>query len=91
VASEGGGDQQSAENALEEMGKLNTARIRKAVDPKIMDVSGGVCLFGCCVVWGVWVCELGEWMGVGRTATCSDTGHVVCHVVQMLLLTPAFI
>jgi hypothetical protein len=40
VANEGGGDQQSPENALEEMGKLNTARIRKAVDPKIMDVSG---------------------------------------------------
>ncbi|KAG2487345.1 hypothetical protein HYH03_014060 [Edaphochlamys debaryana] len=34
---EGGGDD-GGMNALMEMGKLNTARIRKATDPKIMDV-----------------------------------------------------
>lgn len=34
---EGGGEAQGAD-ALMEMGKLNTARIRKAVDPKILDV-----------------------------------------------------
>jgi hypothetical protein len=38
VNSEGGG-QQSAADALQEMGKLNTARIKKAVDPKILEVS----------------------------------------------------
>lgn len=35
---EGGAQQQSGADALMEMGKLNTARIRKAVDPRIMDV-----------------------------------------------------
>ena len=40
AAAEGGGDaaQQSAGDAMAEMGKLNTARIRKAVDPKVLDV-----------------------------------------------------
>jgi hypothetical protein len=35
---EGGAQQQSGADALMEMGKLNTARIRKAVDPRILDV-----------------------------------------------------
>jgi len=35
---DGGGGEQSDMDALMEMGKLNTARIRKATDPKIMDV-----------------------------------------------------
>ncbi|KAG2434015.1 hypothetical protein HYH02_012475 [Chlamydomonas schloesseri] len=37
-AAEGGGEGGDAMNAMMEMGKLNTARIRKATDPKIMDV-----------------------------------------------------
>ncbi len=36
--SEEGGAQKSEMDALMEMGKLNTARIRKATDPKIMEV-----------------------------------------------------
>lgn len=35
---EGGGGEAQGADALMEMGKLNTARIRKAVDPKILDV-----------------------------------------------------
>lgn len=41
TAAEGGGDGAAASgggDALQEMGKLNTARIRKAVDPKVLDV-----------------------------------------------------
>jgi hypothetical protein len=43
AAAEGGGEgggegAASGADALMEMGKLNTARIRKAVDPKILDV-----------------------------------------------------
>ncbi|KAG2425174.1 hypothetical protein HXX76_013928 [Chlamydomonas incerta] len=37
-AAEGGGEGGDAMNTMMEMGKLNTARIRKATDPKIMDV-----------------------------------------------------
>ncbi|GBF88960.1 cell division protein [Raphidocelis subcapitata] len=38
AAAEGGGEGASPQDALQEMGKLNTARIRKAVDPKVLDV-----------------------------------------------------
>jgi hypothetical protein len=41
AAAEGGGDgsgAQDAGEAMADMSKLSTARIRKAVDPKIMDV-----------------------------------------------------
>ena len=37
MSSEGGGEK-SAVDALMEMGKLNTARIRKATDPRIMEL-----------------------------------------------------
>ena len=37
-AAEGGGEAAGGGDALQEMGTLNTARIRKAVDPKVLDV-----------------------------------------------------
>jgi hypothetical protein len=83
VQNEGAGPGPNEMESFMDMGKLNTARIRKATDPKIMEVKRRVRQVRGLTLLGVWVCELIGFM-IEHGAAEDGTVGIISYSVKLV-------